>query len=63
MFKAGFLNFLRNEDGAVTVDWVVLTASVVSLGAVMGALIWNNTGNSAVKVATFIGSQTIQSSF
>jgi len=28
-----FINhFLRNEDGAITVDWVVLTAAVVALG-------------------------------
>ncbi|MTH97312.1 hypothetical protein E1297_15070 [Roseibium sp. RKSG952] len=26
--------FLSNEDGAVTVDWVVLTAAVVGLGAI-----------------------------
>ena len=26
------INFLRDEDGAVTVDWVVLTAAVVGLG-------------------------------
>ena len=25
-------NFARNEDGAVTVDWVVLTAAIVGLG-------------------------------
>ena len=25
-------NFLKDEDGAVTVDWVVLTAAVVGLG-------------------------------
>jgi Flp pilus assembly pilin Flp len=24
--------FIRNEDGAVTVDWVVITAAVVGLG-------------------------------
>lgn len=24
--------FLKNEDGAVTVDWVVLTAAIVGLG-------------------------------
>ncbi len=28
------LNFLRKEDGAVTVDWVVLTAAVVLLAGV-----------------------------
>jgi len=26
-----FQNFLKDEDGAVTVDWVVLTAAVVAL--------------------------------
>jgi hypothetical protein len=29
-------SFLGNEDGAVTVDWVVLTAATVGLG--IGAL-------------------------
>ena len=28
-----FKNFRKDEDGAVTVDWVVLTAAVVGLGA------------------------------
>ena len=27
-----FLDYLRKEDGAVTVDWVVLTAAIVGLG-------------------------------
>ncbi|GGL75821.1 Flp family type IVb pilin [Wenxinia marina] len=29
------INFIRDEDGAVTVDWVVLTAAVVGLGIVV----------------------------
>lgn len=30
-----FLNkFSRNEDGAVTVDWVVITAAVVGMSAI-----------------------------
>ncbi|MGX0875864.1 Flp pilus assembly pilin Flp [Roseovarius sp. MBR-154] len=37
-------NFLNDEDGAVTVDWVVLTAAIVGLGiaaitAVNGAVV------------------------
>jgi len=28
------LNYFRKEDGAVTVDWVVLTAAVVALAGV-----------------------------
>ena len=32
-------NFVNDEDGAVTVDWVVLTAAIVGLGlAVMAAV-------------------------
>ncbi|AXQ92581.1 pilus assembly protein [Cereibacter azotoformans] len=27
-----FKNFRNDEDGAVTVDWVVLTAAIVGLG-------------------------------
>lgn len=27
--------FILDEDGAITVDWVVLTAGVVGLGALM----------------------------
>lgn len=26
------LNFINSEDGAVTVDWVVLTAAIVGMG-------------------------------
>ena len=33
------MNFLRLEDGAVTVDWVVLTASVVGLGLATMAVV------------------------
>lgn len=29
-------NFTNDEDGAVTVDWVVLTAAIVALGLVVG---------------------------
>ena len=32
-------DFLRSEEGAVTVDWVVLTAAIVGLGiAVLASL-------------------------
>ena len=30
-----FKNFAKNEAGAVTVDWVVLTAAIVGLGLVV----------------------------
>ena len=43
--------FCREEDGAVTVDWVVLTASIVGLGlAVLTAI----NGGLATAMATLI---------
>lgn len=30
-----FTRFLQGEDGAITVDWVLLTAAVVGLGWLM----------------------------
>ena len=36
-----FKNFTKDEDGAVTVDWVVLTAAVVGLG-IAGVTAVNN---------------------
>jgi Flp pilus assembly pilin Flp len=41
------LNFIKNfrndEDGAVTVDWVVLTAAIVALGLAVGGSVATNT--------------------
>jgi len=55
--------FLRREDGAVTVDWVVLTASIVALGTMVGAVIWSNTGNAATQVATYISQPHLITTF
>lgn len=63
MMMKNIHELLRREDGAVTVDWVVLTASIVALGAIVGAVIWNNTGNAATQVATFVGSQQLNTTF
>lgn len=30
--RVQFAHFFKSEDGAVTVDWVVLTAAIVGLG-------------------------------
>lgn len=39
-----FLNkFRRDEDGAVTVDWVVLTAAIVGLGIAVMTTVGNGT--------------------
>ncbi|MGR3661937.1 MAG: Flp family type IVb pilin [Paracoccaceae bacterium] len=37
--KMNLTLFLKDEDGAVTVDWVVLTAAIVGLGvAIIGTI-------------------------
>ena len=48
--------FLSDETGAITVDWVVLTASIVLLGAAVVVGIATNTLNLAGKVGTELDS-------
>lgn len=38
-------NFLKSEDGAVTVDWVVLTAAIIGLGMVVIGSVAGGTTN------------------
>ncbi|MFY2824023.1 Flp family type IVb pilin [Ruegeria sp. MALMAid1280] len=45
-------NFRKDEDGAVTVDWVVLTAAVVGLAAVA----YTQIGNGTEAIADAVGS-------
>ena len=52
LFKA-VLQFKNEESGAVTVDWVVLTAAVVGLGL----LISNTMGSAITTAADNIGTQ------
>lgn len=51
------------EDGAVTVDWVVLTASIVALGTIVGAVIWSASEGTTNDIASFVGSQKVLSTF
>ena len=49
----------RDEDGAVTVDWVVLTAFLVSMGVVAGALVWSKSINITQKIAEFLDARSV----
>lgn len=62
-FLAHLIRLWRGDDGAVTVDWVVLTAAVVSLGALAGGSIWFQTGRISGDIATFVGAQELNSTF
>ncbi len=44
-------NFIHSEDGAVTVDWVVLTAAIIGLGLVVLTLI----ASGATDVSSSVG--------
>lgn len=62
-----FLNLLclmrENEEGAVTVDWVVLTAAVVSFGMLAGSLIWGQTGGLSKTIADYLGTTEVATTF
>ena len=57
------LNFIKNfrndEDGAVTVDWVVLTAAIVGLGLAVLASVGGGavdlSENTSTRIATITG--------
>jgi Flp pilus assembly pilin Flp len=53
--------FIKNDEGAVTVDWVVLTAAVVGLAAV--AVVEIRGGNDALSSNTseYLERQDVQS--
>ncbi len=58
-----FKKFHNEEDGAVTVDWVVLTAAVVGLGFAALFAIRQATGGLTTKIAGFMSTMTISSTF
>lgn len=55
--------FAADETGAVTVDWVVLTASIVALGVMVVTMLTGNMGSVGAKTNSFLSSQTISTTF
>lgn len=57
------LDFLRtfraDDDGAVTVDWVVLTAAIVGLGIVVVSVLGTATVSLSEKISSQLESQTV----
>jgi Flp pilus assembly pilin Flp len=50
-----FKSFANDEAGAVTVDWVVLTAAVVGLGAVVGTTVLPGITSAGTGIVNAIG--------
>lgn len=55
--KRTFATFARDESGAVTVDWVVITAGIVGMAiAVMGVVV-SSTNNVAADIGASMASE------
>ncbi|OCX65907.1 hypothetical protein BFP70_07175 [Thioclava sp. SK-1] len=52
-----------DETGAVTVDWVALTAAIVAMGMIVGGIIWGPSNNASEKVRDFISTQEVKTTF
>ena len=53
-FLNTFKTFARDESGAVTVDWVVLTAAIVGLGLVVMTTVSNGLKTAASNISADI---------
>ena len=49
-------NFVRVEDGLVTVEWVALTAGMVVAAVAIGFIVMQTTGKEAVHIGSNVGS-------
>ena len=60
-----FLNtvkaFAANESGAVTVDWVVLTAAIVGLGLAVVTSVSTGVGSVGTQISNALGSVRVDS--
>ncbi|MFV0358672.1 Flp family type IVb pilin [Tropicimonas sp.] len=51
--------FARDEDGAVTVDWVVLTAAIVGLGIAVLASVTTGVNGLGGKISTTLNNDSL----
>ncbi len=51
-----FRRFARQQDGAVTVDWVVLTATIIGLGMAAAFFVGANVPGLANKTSSYMTS-------
>ncbi|MCL7463690.1 hypothetical protein [Phaeovulum sp. NW3] len=49
----------NDEDGAVTVDWVLLTAVVVGFGAMVVGLLFEGTSSLSEAIATYLSAREV----
>lgn len=56
-----FNEFLNDESGAVTVDWVVLTAAIVGLGIAVLSSVGGGTKDLAESISTSLSEGNVRS--
>ncbi len=49
--------FCNDESGAVTVDWVMLTAAITLFGLGAGVIVTGSVPGLATKISTYVASQ------
>jgi Flp pilus assembly pilin Flp len=54
-----FRRFVREEEGAVTVDWVVLTAAIVGLATAIILLVQGGTEDLAGEISSALAGITV----
>ncbi len=54
------LNFVTQEDAAVTVDWVVLTAAIIGLGLAVIAVIAGGALDHSAGVGAYLSAQDVK---
>ncbi|MCP3971143.1 MAG: hypothetical protein GY717_12660 [Rhodobacteraceae bacterium] len=61
--KSRLVRFAADEAGAVTVDWVVLTAAVVGLVTALFLSLGNDTSDYSKSIGTFMSSQGVKTGY
>ncbi|MCL4675680.1 MAG: hypothetical protein KJZ59_06580 [Pararhodobacter sp.] len=57
--KSLIKNFAADESGAVTVDWVVLTAAIVGLGLAVVTSVRTGVGTLGTSISTSLSSASV----
>lgn len=58
-----FRRFVRREEGAITVDWVVITAGIVGLCISVFAWVGNDTHDYGERVGDHMSSQGVKTAY
>ncbi|QFT97023.1 hypothetical protein FIU85_06895 [Roseovarius sp. THAF8] len=52
-------HFLKREDGAITVDWVVLTAGLVVLAGGLGVTVNSGVTSASTSISTAVSATSV----